>query len=396
MRFTDFSIRNLRSEAGRKLVLEDNTYGHGSLGVRVSPNGSKTWVHVYKIDGRQRMVTLGRYPAMSLAQAHEAFGDASMKLAADTDPALEVLQEHARRTEAPTVAHLATDFIDKYAQPRKRSWREDERILQRDVVPIIGTRKAEDIRRRDITALLDRVMERGSPTMANRTLACVRKLFNWAVQRGVLEHSPCALIEAPAREEGRDRVLSDDEIGRFVNRLPTASMDESTRLALLFTLATAQRSGEVVRMTWRDVDLKSGLWTIPSTGSKNRLAHRVPLNQLAMDVLRHARRRSEGSGPVFPGRSAGSALAQTSLTKAITRNLAHFEIEAFGPHDLRRTAATQMTGVGVTRMVLAKVLNHAEPGVTAVYDRHGYDAEKRDALTRWGEQLERLVVDFAA
>ena len=87
---------------------------------------------------------------------------------------------------------------------------------------------------------------------------------------------------------------------------------------------------------------------------------------------------------------------QTSLTKAITRNLAHFDIEPFGPHDLRRTAATQMTGVGVSRLVLAKVLNHAEPGITAVYDRHGYDAEKRDALDRWGKQLDLLVGEAAA
>jgi site-specific recombinase XerD len=105
--------------------------------------------------------------------------------------------------------------LEKHAKPNKRSWKEDQRMLYKDVRPSWGKRKAKNITRRNVIQLLDKIKERGSPIVANRTLACVRRMFNFAIKRGLLDSSPCIMIEAPAKENRRDRYLSTAEIKVF-------------------------------------------------------------------------------------------------------------------------------------------------------------------------------------
>lgn len=160
------------------------------------------------------------------------------------------------------------------------------------------------------------------------------------------------------------------------------------------TVLTAQRSGEVRTMRWDDVDLGAAWWTIPGTQAKNGLAHRVPLSAPVLALLRQLR-REDGSTPwVFPS----PKLQQRPITKVsvTARLVAEKAGVRYVTHDLRRTAASHMTSMGISRLVVAKILNHAEPGVTKVYDRHSYDAEKRQALEAWGAQVLALVAQGTA
>ena len=176
------------------------------------------------------------------------------------------------------------------------------------------------------------------------------------------------------------------------SRLVWTALDgESPLIAALFRirLLTAQRGGEVHGAAWSELDLANGWWTIPAERSKNGLAHRVPLSPQALRILKPWRKTVDDSPWVFPSsRQTGPHIAHAQ--KAIERIVRASGVQ-FRGHDLRRTAASLMVGAGVPRLVVSKILNHVETGVTAVYDRLGDDLEKRAALDFWGKRVEQIV-----
>ena len=383
MKFTDRGIRNLQPRQERYEVA---SAGGGGLLLRVTPNGVKTFAYLYRVGGRQRRLTLGRYPATSLAEANRAHAEAMMAVARGEDPA--ATQKAAADTlmRAPTVAELAADYIERWAKPRKRTWREDARMLKLDVIPRFGSRKAADMRRQDILRMLDEMTARGATITANRTLAVTRRMFNWAIDRDILESSPCARVKAPAAEVRRDRVLSLDELRTVWTKLPDADMIPAMGALFRFMLLTAQRKGEVMSMAWSDI--ANGWWTIPGSTAKNGLAHRVPLTDTTLAYLPPP----VASPWVFPSpRDPDKHMGPTAPDHAMRRNLPLFGVSHFTPHDLRRTAASHMAGMGIPRLVIAKILNHTDSSVTAIYDRHSYDREKREALTAWEKRLMEIV-----
>ena len=242
-----------------------------SLGLRVAPSGRKTWFVMYRASGRLRRYTLGTYPAVSLADARQRATDARHSVAHGGDPA----QARQDGRQAPTVAELGAQYLDLYAKVQKKSWREDARYLATEVLPAWGQRKAADVRRRDVVALLDQIAARGAPIAANRVLALVRKLWNWAISHDYLEHNPCLQVQPPGKEHSRERVLSAEEI-RLVWAACTA-LPPVWEVYMKVVFLTAQRCGEVRTMQWTDVDLGAAWWTIPGAQAKNGLTHRVPL-----------------------------------------------------------------------------------------------------------------------
>jgi integrase len=293
---------------------------------------------------------------------------------------------------ANTVNDLIEEYLEKWAKPRKCSWREDERILKKDVVKEIGGRKTKDITKRDIILILDQLIDRGSPIAANRTLAVMRRMFNFAVERDIISITPCYGVKAPTKENKRDRILSDDEIKSFWFGLKDASMLESSKLALKLQLVTGQRKGEVVNALWDEFDLKNATWSIPASKAKNGNSHIVPLSELALELLQKLKTLSNNSKWLFPSPRGESHIIPTAIDHALRKNIEKFKnVKPFTPHDLRRTAASGMTVLGISRLVVSKLLNHVENSVTAIYDRHTYDKEKRVAVDAWAVKLRNIV-----
>jgi len=388
MRFTERSIKALKPREKRYELFGD---GRKGLGIRVAPSGRKSWIFVYRRNGKLSRITLGTYPDDTLADAHSTHSGLRDLLRAGTDPAMARRLEKHLNVTAPSVADLADLYLERHAKPMKRSWREDQRILDKDVLSRWGETKAKDIKRRDVIALLDDIVDRGSPIAANNTLAVIRKMFNFAIERSILEDTPCRAVKAPGKTVARDRVLSDTEIKTFWTALDGAKMTLRSQLVLKLILVTAQRKGEILNAEKSEFDLDNCLWTIPSERSKNKLAHRVPLTLLAMDLLEEARNQSGDSRYLFPSPRGDKPMLGSAVSRAILNNRELFAIDQFTPHDLRRTTASHMTSIGISRLVVAKILNHAEGGVTAIYDRHGYDKEKRQALIAWGRRLDSIL-----
>jgi integrase len=199
------------------------------------------------------------------------------------------------------------------------------------------------------------------------------------------------MVKAPAKESQRDRVLTTNETRIFWKGLDEAPMTDGIKLALKLQLVTAQRKGEVVGAALEEFDLEDNVWTIPAVRSKNGQAHRVPLSPLALELIRQARFQGGDTPWLFPSPTADGPILARSINRAVYKTLPDMGLENVTPHDLRRTAASGMTALGIPRLTVSKILNHVEKGVTAVYDRHSYDAEKRHALEAWASRLKEIV-----
>ena len=176
-------------------------------------------------------------------------------------------------------------------------------------------------------------------------------------------------------------------------------MEDGTKIALKLGLVTAQRKGEIARAAQAEFDLEEGIWTIPANHAKNGKAHRVPLSPLALELIKDAKAIAGNSDWLFPSPINDGSITPHSVNRALMKAMRAtaksptpaIELENVTPHDLRRTAASGMTALGINRLVVSKILNHVDNSVTAIYDRHGYDAEKRQALEAWGRRLQEII-----
>ena len=370
----------LRSfDASRRTELWDEIIR--GFGVRVSPRGRKTFFVMYRKHGVRRRLKLGHYPRLSLQDARKKARAALGAVAEGGDPA----RERAAARRAPTFEELAAEWLERYAKRRKRGWRKDERVLDLDLLPLLGKMKAGEIGRSDVRRLLDGIVERGAPIQANRTRALLSRIFSWGVEQEIVEHNPCSGVRPPSPESRRERVLAETEIKQLWLGLEGEHRVIAAAFRLL--LLTGQRTIEVLTMRWSDVD--GDLWTIPAEVVKSKRAHLVPLPAQALGVIQGVGRRD--SEWVLPShRRRGSRLSDTALSH-VARRLGGRLGWTFWPHDLRRTCASLIRGLGVERFTVERILNHADPSVTAIYDLYSNLPEKRRALALWGEHVAGIV-----
>jgi integrase len=297
--------------------------------------------------------------------------------------------EARQLAQSYTVGVVVKEYVDRYQRPRNRGWHEVRQVLERELSPW-NERPIADIRRSDILRLLDRVADRASPARANRVLAYLRRMFNWCLERGILEASAVAAIKPPGRETSRDRVLDADELAAIWHAADVMSWPWAPFVKLLIT--TAQRRDEVARMAWPDLDLERRLWTLPRELTKADRVHEVPLSRLALELIEGMPRL--GHRLVFPANRHGSANPVSGFSKMKRRLDQLSGVSEWRLHDARRTAASGMARLGHPPHVVAAILNHSPgstQGITAVYNRHRYGDEKRLALDAWGRELERII-----
>lgn len=396
------SVEKLPPQASRQEIPDGLLPG---LYLVIQPTGKKSWAVRYRTGGKPAKYTIGKYPATDLGKAREAAREALRLVASGGDPAVEKRgAAQAGRANAERMSEVVDLFIQRHVKKnnRARSGEETERLLRKRVVPRWGERRVQDIGRRDIIALLDEIVDEGYPIAANRTLAAVRKLFNWALDRSIIDASPCVRIQAPSEEHSRDRVLSDRELS-LVWRAADRQGWPFGRF-IQFLLLTAQRRDEVARATRPEFSTDQRLWSLPGARTKNKLAHDVPLARAAMSIVEAAPRlarsslifTTNGDTPI-----SGYSKAKTRLDKLMLEiaredatsagaDPAEAAIEPWRLHDLRRTAASVMARLGHPVHVVEGVLNHQAgvlSGVTRTYNRYQYLEEKRRALEDWAKHV---------
>ena len=352
---------------------------------------------MYRVGRRSRRHTLGKFPTLGLADARDRARKALLSVADGHDPA----RQKVENRDALTFGLLAADYMKRYSKIKKRSWREDQRIIDVYLSPHLEHVIAKDVKRPDVRIILEKIAAT-APVMANRVRAVASKIFSWAASQGLIENNPCNDLERPTKEQSRDRHLSASEI-----KVVWWAIDGDARFdPLRLILITGQRPGEVANMRWQDVEMDEGVWILPGKSVKNGKTHRVPLSAAALRILRiRQEERDVAAQPsdwVFERpRRKDTPLTKDDVIRLVRRVRGQIcdetpeSIEAWTAHDLRRTAATMMTTTGIADAPLVdRILNHSPKGVIAIYDRYQYFPQMKEALEAWGRQLTILASDL--
>jgi len=305
--------------------------------------------------------------------------------------------------DADSFSAVAYDYLDRHLAKNNAasSYQEARRDLEHDALPKWRKRPIASITRRDVIDLVDGIIARGAQIQANRTLARLRALFNWAIEKDRVGVSPVARMKPPTKEKPRDRVLTDDELRWFWAACDEIGWPFGTLAKLL--LLTAQRRDEVAGIEWVEIDFSKRVWVIPRHKAKNDRVHEVQLSDEAMEVLQTLPRVSDQLLFTTTGNTAVSGFSRSkrrldaAMLKAKRIELGVRKADAISPwtlHDLRRTAATGMARLNIPPHVVDRILNHTSGtirGVAAVYNRFAYLEERRAALEAWGNYLTGLL-----
>ena len=263
------ALESLKPGAARREVPDGHTRG---LFYVFQPSGAASWAYRYRSAGKPKKLTIGTYPAIDIKAARELASEAAKTVARGDDPAAtkqsaKIAARQAANETRELVENVVETFIERYAKPNTRDWRETQRLLTKEVVSRWKGRRLGGIGRADVHDLLDGIVDRGAPVGANRTYAQLRKMCRWAVERGIIEHSPCDGVRAPSAEKSRDRVLSDEELRQVWRACDAIAWPFGPLVKLL--MLTGARRNEVADMEWSESIL------IQRSGHSRRRAPRM-------------------------------------------------------------------------------------------------------------------------
>lgn len=401
-RLTDISVKNARPGSTRREIPDGGCKG---LYLVIQPSGKRSWAVRYRHKGKPRKLTLDGFPPLATARK---LAMAAMENP-EHDPAAEKrAKKAAQKDEAQSKRDLFPEIVETYlkhyaegratrknAKPKPRTVAETKRLLDQLTTPEVwGTKRIQDIAKRDVIELLDGIVDRGAPYVANRTYAAISPLFAWAARRDIIDVSP--VVWNKAAEEARERHLSADEVKLFWQA--TEALGHPFKAIFRLLLLTGQRKSEVTEMTDDELDLDKRLWTIGADRTKNRREHVIPLSDPVLAILKAAPRIENDRGLIFTtnGETPPSGFTKpVELCRAKMNELAGETLPRWSLHDLRRTVSTMMNDeLAIDPHIVEAVLNHvsgSRAGVAGTYNRAGYLKQKQSALEAWGRYVESLM-----
>jgi integrase len=341
----------------------------------VQPTGSKSWGVRYRHGGKTRKHTVGGYPVFSLKDARDAAVKVLRAVSEGHDPA---------QRRPGSVEGGVEQFLQERCKRYRPQWRrETERLFRVNVLPKWHDRKIAEITRADVKTLLGDLTE--TPVIANRVHSILHTFFNWAIENDLITSSPVAGIKRPNKETPRDRVLTDAELRAVWLASEKEGFPYGDIIKLL--ILTGQRRGEVSGMAWKEIDKTT--WTLPRERVKNNRRHEVPLSDQALRIIQKAPQISDKHIFSLNGRGPVGGFSERKARLDRMANISSWTV-----HDLRRTVASGLAKLGTDLAVIEKVLNHVSgsfAGIVSVYQRHEFANEKREALQKWADHVERLV-----
>lgn len=376
---TDEKVRKLKPVGVEQIIWDQQVSG---LGVRVTAAGKKSFILKFRVNGRGKKPTLGACGpgALSVAEARAMAVTWKTSAQQGIDPTRARQQERT----APTVADLCDEYVRRHGS-RKRSGFEDQRKIDVVIKPRMGALRVKDVSQFDVDDLHRKYADR--PYEGNRVLALLSKMFSLAERWGWREGNPARGVERYP-EEPRERFLTPEEIARlsaalsaYVAEKPSADREDAVAIVRI-AMMTGARSGEVLAAEWDQFDLDAGLWIKPSSHTKQKRTHRVPLSPEVVEILELRERRSRF---VFPG--PGKSGHRDSIRSAWARIQALTGgIDDVRVHDLRHTYASVLVSSGVSREMIGALLGHTQAQTTMRY-AHLYDDPLREATSRAGRML---------
>lgn len=369
-------------ERAYKLADADGLFLH------VLPSGSRSWRFEYRHDGKRETLTIGRYPAVTVATARKKLAEARELLEDGKSPARrKSAQKAARRLELRnTFEAVATDWLREKAPTRSTGWlRGIEGRLRNYVLPEIGSKAVADLEPEDVLRVMEARAKAGSPGVGEACRREIAQILRWAIVKRRAKHNPAlglneAVTVPPARNH---RPLALEEIPEFRARVEAYTGREGTRLAMKLLLLTFVRKNELMRAPWSEFDLDGGLWVIPAVRMKGKREHVVPLATQAIEALRRLKELAGTSPFVVPHFGDSRRPANGETLNAAFVQMGYTD---FVPHGLRATASTLLHEIGFRPDVIEMQLAHkrADP-IARVYNKAQFIIERRAMMQHWAD-----------
>ncbi|HHH0823628.1 TPA: tyrosine-type recombinase/integrase [Yersinia enterocolitica] len=364
------------------------------------------WRFRYRFAGKQRAMVIGTYSELSLAKARETARELSARVALGYDVSgekqerkAEALKKMEDEKHALRVSELAAEYFERQILNR---WKHPDilrRRIDKDINPTIGHLRIEDVRPRHIDDMLQKIVLRGAPTVANDVLRWTRRIFDYGIRRHMLETNPTGAFEiddAGGQEKSRERWLSREELVRFLQAMPmTKGFSRQNELTMKLLLVFCCRKMELCGARWEEFDLDAAVWRLPAERVKNGDAIDIPIPAVALEWLKELHQMSCNSQWVLPARKMQHRMIphiqESTLPVALSKVKGNLpDIQNFTIHDFRRTARSHLAALGIDPVVAERCLNHRIKGVEGIYNRYQYFDERKQALEQWADLLVSL------
>lgn len=365
------------------------------------------WKFRYRLAGKQRILNLGSYKILSLADARRTAKEMRARVALGYDPAGEKQErkrEAVRKIEEERLRMTMGQLADEYfAAQIVGRWKYPNIVrarIEKDIKPNIGHLPIGDVKPQHIDAMLKEIVKRGAPTMANDVLRWVKRMFDYGTKRQMCQFNPAEpfnLSDAGGKEDSRERWLTRQELAAlFVAMREARGWNMLNTHAVNLLLLLACRREELIAAPVAEFDLAHAVWHLPAERTKTGKAIDIPLPRQAVEILRELVRAGDGSAWLFPARKMQERMIPhidlntvgAALNKNVRPVMKNQGIPDFTVHDFRRTARTHLSALGVSPYVAERCLNHAVKGVEGIYNRHDFFEERKEALQKWADLLE--------
>jgi len=366
----------------------------------ITPSGSKLWKFKYRFAGKEKKLSLGAFPEITLADAREKQVDARRLLMNEIDPGLlkqsrkRSLREAAENSFESIAREWHTRFYAKWTTGHA------DRILirlEKNIFPYIGKRPIKDITAPEILAALRRVEARGAIETAHRTHQIVSQVFRYAIASGYAERDPSADLRgalAPVKKRHHATIVDPVEIGKLLKNIHAYEGFQVTKCALQLAPIVFVRPGELRKAEWEEINFNDSEWRIPAEKMKMRSPHIVPLSKQAIEILREVELITGHGRYVFTGvRTSQRPMSENTVLAAL-RRLGYTTDEMTG-HGFRSMASTLLNENGWNRDAIERQLAHAERNnIRAAYNYAEYLPERRKMMQWWADYLDHLTASI--
>ena len=387
MPLTDAKIRSLKPRPARYMESD----GRG-LSLDVLPSGKMSWMFRYRLNGTQERVTLGRYPAMSLASARQERDKKAGQVAKGESPAKQKKKARTGLSTNPTVRDFGERYFKEQVLPNWKDPKSIRRYLDNEIFPTLGEKPLKDVNALDVQSLVYRKRDNGRIAAAMQLRNVLKQIFDYALELRLVTLNPAAMVATRyiGKARKRSRVLVPNEIRLYLRTIYQSNMRRQFKLALHIYLLTLARKSELLLARWQHVNPEIGEWLIPQENAKNGKPHIVYLSTQVAEMFRELKALAGNSDLVLPGRSSlMRPFAKNALNKALEGLT--FDMDPLTIHDLRRTGATLLTERGFNKDVIEKALSHEPVGIRSVYVIAEFAEQRKQMLQWWADYVDTIV-----
>ena len=386
MPLNDRQIKNAKpAETGKKTKMFDG----GGLYLEVTPAGGKVFRLKYRIDGKEKTLTIGKYPTVSLAEARAAAENARRLLVSGQDPS-EAKQQEKRERQAAAL-NTFESIARRWHSDNLIRWKENHaarvlRYFETDVFPVIGAMSIQEIRVSDIKAVIDGVMTRGVNNTAEKIREWTGAIFDYAVMLEIVETNPAYSLRKyiPSKQTDHRPALPREELTEFFRRLILAEIEPQNRIALILNMLTFLRSTELRGGQWNEIDFDAAMWTVPAQRMKHEKTapkppHAVPLADWTLELLAELKELTGNTPFLFPSRTKTDGFISDATISRIIERMGYKG--RVTPHGFRSLASSVLNEQGFNPDAIKRQLAHIENNkIRAAYNRADYLNERKEFM----------------